>query len=247
MTARAAAGPIVLVVFWWCASALGTSDSVLLPSPERVASRIGTLAGTGAFWMDLGRTTTRWLSGFGLGVLAAVPVGLLLGSSRRLYESFEFLIEFFRALPVTALFPLFLLAFGIEDASKIAMVFTATFFPVLLNSAAGCFNSSDVRLRVASVFGASALQRFYTVVVFEAAPQILVGVRTALSISLIVVVLAEMMIGADRGVGQRLFDSYSRNDSAQIYALIVVLGTVGYLANRVVLRMERRFIFWAGQ
>jgi NitT/TauT family transport system permease protein len=172
---------------------------------------------------------------------------MVVGSSRRVYASVEFLIEFFRALPVTALFPLFLLAFGIEDASKIAMVFTATFFPVLINSAAGCFNSSDVRLRVARVFGASRLQRFRTIVFFEAAPQIMVGLRTALSTSLIVVVLAEMMIGAAGGTGQRLYDAYARNDAVEIFAVIIVLGTIGYLTNGSLFRLERRLVFWAGQ
>ncbi len=241
------AGPAVLVTGWWAAATFGSVDPTLLPEPGRVFDRLQHLVAEERFWIDLGHTCYRWLSGFFLGAAAGTLIGLIVGSWPKLYASMEFLIEFFRALPVTALFPLFLLLFGIEDLSKIAMVATATFFPVLINSAAGCLNSSDVRMQVARVFGASRLQLFSTVVVFEAAPHIMVGLRTALSTSLIVVILTEMMIGASGGTGQRLYDAYARNDAADIFALIVVLGTVGYLTNSSLFRLERRLVFWAGQ
>jgi NitT/TauT family transport system permease protein len=75
----------------------------------------------------------------------------------------------------------------------------------------------------------------------------MVGLRTALSTSLIVVVLAEMMIGAAGGTGQRLYDAYARNDSVEIFALIIVLGMLGYITNSSLFRLERRLVFWAGQ
>jgi NitT/TauT family transport system permease protein len=201
---------------------------------------------TGAILSDLGASLLRWLVGFGLGCVIGMPVGLLVGNSLAAYKASFPLIDFLRSLPVTALFPLFLLIFGIGEASKMAMAFTATVFVVILNSAFGAVQASHTRRRAAAVFGASPWQVFYMVVFWEALPQTFVGFRTASSLALIVVIVSEMFIGTQNGIGQRIYDAYSFNLTKDLYAVLLITGLLGFAMNRLFLAGEKRVVFWAG-
>jgi NitT/TauT family transport system permease protein len=169
-----------------------------------------------------------------------------IGNSLTLYRASFPTMDFLRSLPVTALFPLFLLLFGIGEASKVAMAFTATVFVVALNSTSGAAQASRTRLRTAAVFGATPWQRFRYVVVWEALPQTLVGMRTALSLALIVVIISEMFIGTQTGIGQRIYNAYAFNITADLYALLIVTGLLGFVMNRLFLYFEKRLVFWTG-
>ena len=185
--------------------------------------------------------------GYATGCLVGVPLGLLVGSSLRLYRSTLPLLDFFRSLPVTALFPLFLLLFGIGEEAKIAMAFASTVFVVALNSAYGVLQAQRARIKAARVFGASRWQIFRWVIFFEALPQTLVGMRTTLSLSLIVVIVSEMFIGTKWGLGQRIYDAYTVNLTEELYAVLLVTGLLGYLSNRLFMAIETRLVFWTGK
>ena len=176
-----------------------------------------------------------------------MPIGLMIGTTRWLYLSSFTLLDFFRSLPVTALFPLFLLVFGIGDNSKIAMVFAATFPVVVLASAYGVLHATKTRVRAAAVFGATKWQIFRWVTFHEALPQTLVGMRTALSLALVVVIVSEMFIGTQLGLGQRIYDSYTVNNTRELYAVLLLAGILGYLMNRLFLAGERSIAYWAGK
>jgi ABC-type nitrate/sulfonate/bicarbonate transport system permease component len=239
--------PAIVLLFWVAVTASGAVTPYLLPSPAATAVRVYQLFISGRLWHDVCASLLRWAYGFALGCLLGAPVGLLLGYRPRALDAMFPLLDFLRSLPVTALFPLFLLVFGIGEASKVAMAFTATVFVVILNSASGAAQTSRTRLRMAAVFGASAWQRFRHVVFWEALPQVLVGMRTALSLALIVVIVSEMFIGTQEGIGQRIYDSYSFNLTTDLYALLLVTGLLGFAMNRVFLVAERRIVFWTGR
>lgn len=240
-------GVFLVVAIWVLFAHVAGGKGTFLPAPAEVFSRLGEILQSARFIDDLFSSVWRWLGGYILGCAVGIPVGLLLGTSQSLYSTLEFPLEFFRSLPVTAVFPLFLLVFGIGDGSKIAMVFTATVFVVILNSAYGVANSTQARVKMARVFGATQWQVFRYVVALEALPQVLVGMRTTLSLSLIVVIVSEMFIGTQFGLGQRVFESYQRNAIVDLYALLLVIGMLGYLSNRVFVSVERRYVDWAGQ
>jgi len=240
-------GPCALLVVWFLASSVFHINPLLLPSPQETVARLWALCARGDILPDVRASAIRWLGGYALGCAAGIPIGLLMGAYRRVYESLEFLVDFFRSLPVTAMFPLFLLLFGMGDSSKIAMVFAATVFIVILNSAYGVFHTAPARVKMARTFGASRLQIFFRITIFEALPSALVGMRTALSLSLIVVVVSEMFIGTKEGIGQRVFEAYQKNVPDTLYALILFLGLVGYVTNKVFVFAEKRMAFWAGK
>lgn len=220
---------------------------LLLPPLVVVLKRLSVLLAGGAVYEDLFATLFRWLCGFAAGTCLGVVAGLVLGISSRARRLFEFPLEFMRAMPVTAIFPLFLIVFGIGDPSKIAMAFTPTFLLMTVNTTYGVTLSDATRRRMATVFGASRMQTFRFITTMDALPQIFVGLRLALAQSLIVTVVSEMFIGTDFGLGQRVYDSYLTNSVPTLYALLIVLGIVGYAANKMLVQLESRIIFWTGK
>jgi NitT/TauT family transport system permease protein len=239
--------PLLLLLLWMLVSGLGVASPLLVPSPGAAFGRLYDLLASGGIFPDIGASLKRWAAGYAIGCAVGVPVGLLIGSAPRVYRSTYPLLDFLRSLPVTALFPLFLLMFGIGDSSKMAMAFAATVFVVILNSAYGVLQAKPTRIRAAKVFGASRGQIFRWVTFYEALPQTMVGMRTALSLALIVVIVSEMFIGTEFGLGQRVFDAYTVNLIDDLYAVLLLTGFLGYLMNRAFVAVERRVVFWTGQ
>lgn len=241
-------GTVFLLFLWWlCSDWMHWINPFLLPPLESILPKLQKLVFAGIILPDLQATCYRWAAGFFLGTLSGLLIGLVLGISPRIYRAFELPIEFFRAMPVTAIFPLYLVFLGIGDESKIAMAFTPTFLLMLINAAYGVSHSPHSRQHMAKVFGATHWQIFRKIIFFDALPQIFIGLRHAVSLSLIVTVVSEMFIGTELGLGQRVYDSYLTNQTPTLYALLILLGIMGYLMNKLVITIEKKFIFWAGR
>ena len=236
--------PALILLLWQVVSSSEVVNPILLPKLTDAFNAGVNLFSSGAIWQDLGSTAYRFIVGYGIAVIVGIPVGLLIGTFAWIHRSFEFILEFGRSTPVTAFFPLFLLLFGIQDLSKIAMVSVASVFIVILNSAYGVKYASEIRKRVADLYGANRFQRFIYVTFWDALPQIVVGLRTALSLALIVVVVSEMFIGTRFGLGQRIFDAYTVSNSAQLYALLIIIGTTGFVLNRFFIVIETKLVHW---
>lgn len=241
------AGPLALFAIWYAVNAGGLVNPRLLPSPVRTLQAVWTGALDGGLGHDFARTLWRTLQAFGIAGAAGVPIGIMIGASERLYRSIEFLVDFFRSLPATAMFPLFMILFGLGDISKIAIAAFAAWLVILFNVAYGVMNARRTRMLAARVMGASRLRIFRDVVFFESLPQTFVGLRTAVSLALVVIVVAEMFIGSDDGLGKRIVDSQMVFDLPQLYGTILVSGVLGYGLNFVFITLERRFVHWAGR
>lgn len=240
-------GPLAMLLIWYLISIFKLAPPLLVPSPNDALTRLYELLITGDLLPDIASSLWRWFVGFLIGCVVGIPVGMLIGRSRLVYQSSFFVLDFLRSLPVTALFPLFLLLFGIGDSSKIAMAFAATVFVVILNTAYGVMQARKTRIRAATVFGASKWQLFKWVIFFEALPQTMVGMRTSLSLALIVVIVSEMFIGTQNGLGQRVFDAYTKNLTEELYAILVIMGVLGYIFNRLFVMLEKKIVFWVGE
>lgn len=241
-------GFFALIAAWLLATDISQfAAPQLLPSLQDVLKKLGTITLNGSLWIDTQASLGRWIIGFTLGVMGGALTGLLLGLNPKIYKACEFPIEFLRTLPVTAIFPLFLILFGIGNASKIAMAFTPTFLLMLINAAYGVLHAPLGRANMAKAFGATKVQVFKYIVVFDALPQLVVGVRLALSLSIVATIVSEMFIGSDHGLGQRIYDSYLTNDVQTLYAVLIVLGMIGYSLNKAILKLEKHFVFWSGK
>ncbi|WP_375464228.1 ABC transporter permease [uncultured Methylobacterium sp.] len=240
-------GPLVLVLVWAFVHATGLVTGKLLPSPVRTIEAVAAGLASGDLAFDLGQTVLRTLQAFVLAIGFGLPAGIVIGSSRRVYRSIEFLIDFFRSMPATALFPLFMIVLGLGDVSKIAVAAFSAFLIILFNVAYGVMNARPTRRLAARVMGASRLRVFRDVTLYESLPQTFVGVRTAVSLALVVIIVAEMFIGSDSGLGKRIIDAQITFDMPALYGTILLTGALGYALNLLLLTLERRLVHWAGR
>lgn len=239
---------ILLFMLWYVfCDLMHLVSPVLLPPVSEVADRFIISLQSGELTDNFLATFYRWLLGFSIGFLIGTILGIILGFHRRIYLFFELPLEFFRAMPVTAIFPLFLMLFGIGDMAKIAMAAFPTGLLMIVNSAYGVFNVTPERRRVAKVFGANPMQIINRVVFPEALPQVFIGLRLSLSMSLVVSVVSEMFIGTDTGIGQRIYDAYLTNSASSLYSYLILVGLMGYAINKIAMTAERKVVFWAGR
>jgi NitT/TauT family transport system permease protein len=240
-------GPLALVLLWWAAYSAKWVSPKLLPDPfSTVRTLLGSI-GDGSMWVDFNGTAVRTLSAFGIACIAGIPAGIVFGSNKLIYRSIEFLVDFFRSTPATAMFPLFLLIFGIGEFSKVAIAAFAAWLVIVFNVAYGVMNSRQTRILAARVMGASRSQVLRHVMFFESLPQTFVGLRVGVSTALVVIIVAEMFIGSSNGMGRRIIDAQQVFDLQQMYASILMTGILGYGLNLLFLLIEKFFVKWAGK
>ncbi len=242
-----ALGPVLLFVFWDAAVRYGYIKAILLPTPwDTLVALVSGLAG-GPLLTDFAVTVKRTLEAFGISAVVGVPLGVLLGSNERAYRSVEFLIDFFRSTPSSALIPLFLLIFGVSDVNKVAIAAFGALLIVLFNSAYGVMNARKQRIMAAKVMGASRWQIFKDVLIWESLQPTFVGLRSAVSMALVIVIVAEMFIGSDTGLGHRIIDAQQVLNVKSMYSAILSAGILGYALNVLFLVIERRVVHWSGR
>ena len=189
----------------------------------------------------------RTLEAFIIAAVVGVPLGVLLGSNERAYRSVEFLIDFFRSTPSSALIPLFLLIFGVSDINKVAIAAFGALLIVLFNSAYGVLNARKQRVMAAKVMGASRWQIFKDVLLWESLQPTFVGLRSAVSMALVIVIVAEMFIGSENGLGHKIIDAQQVLNVREMYAAILAAGALGYALNVVFIVIEKRIVHWSGR
>jgi ABC-type nitrate/sulfonate/bicarbonate transport system permease component len=240
-------GPLLLFALWQLLISAQFVKPVLLPPPgETLAHMVGVFA-NGAIFGDLWATIFRTLCSFGIATVIGVPLGVMLGSSEAAYRSVEFLIDFFRSTPSSALIPLFLLIFGITDINKIAIASFGAMLIVLFNSAYGVMNAKKTRVMAAQIMGVSKWHVFKDVMLMESLAQTFVGLRSAVSMALVIVIVAEMFIGSENGLGHRIIDAQQVFNVKEMYCSILVTGALGYLLNLLFLLGEKKLIHWSGK
>lgn len=239
-----ASGPVFVLLLWYIANKLSLVDTLYLPEISRTFYHLVQDLSSQVWLLSILSTLVRTLSGFLVGSLLAIPAGLILGYSTKLYSVFEFLIDFFRSIPSTSFLPLFLLAFGFGDGSKIMLSGFVSFLLVLINTIHGVWNSPKTRLKVAKTFGCSTLRIFKEVLFFDSLPQIFVGLRTAFSVSLVIMIVSEMFIGTTYGIGKSLYESYTTYKTPRLFSQIIVTGLLGYFLNKSILFAEKKIVHW---
>ncbi len=240
-------GPIAFIGVWYAICAAHVVRPVLLPTPFVTLAFLVDSLIHGTMMQDVLATLTRTLEAFAIGAVVGVPLGVALGANLRLYRSVEFLVDFFRSMPASALIPLFILFFGIADVNKVAIAGFSVFLIVVFNSAYGVMNARKSRVLAAKVMGASSFQIFRDVLLFESLPQTFIGLRNGISTALVIVVVAEMFIGSEHGLGHRIIEGEQVLHVADMYASIIVAGIIGYLLNVIFMLLDSRLIHWNGK
>ncbi len=237
----------ILLLVWFIITFFNFVNPLFLAPPGSVFSKLLNLITSGDVVPDIAATLFRLFIGFLIAIVIGVPIGLLIGYYEKIYVSVEFLIDFFRSLPATALFPLFLLFFGIGDYVKIVIVVFACSLVIIVNTVYGVRNTKKLRLIMAKTMKASNFKLFTKIIFPESFPHVFAGLRVALSIALIIVVVLEMFVGTTTGLGYRIIQAQIIYRVPELYALIIITGSIGYLINKGLMLIEKKFIHWSGR
>lgn len=235
----------VLLFFavWELLPRAGLVSSAFLSPPTEVAAAIADLIQSGQLNKHIAASLQRSLSGLLLAVVVGVGLGLLMGVVRRFEAFIDPLLQLFRQVSALALFPVFLLFFGIGETSKIAIIFWAAFWPVLLNTISGVKQVEKLLIHSALSMGASQHFIFFKVILPAAAPSIFTGIRLAGAYSITALVAAEM-IGSHAGLGFLTLNSQEIFQIPSMYAGIVLLALLGLALNYVLALLEKRLTRW---
>ncbi len=240
-------GVLGLVLVWAIAHTAKVVDPILLPSPLETFQSLWQGLATGDLGRDTWMTVRRTLLSFLIALAIGVPLGIVLGASSRVYHAIEFVIDFFRSTPASVVFPLFLVLFGTGEKTKIAVAAFGAALVILFNVAYGVMNARKQRLLAARVMGASPLQVMVDVTVWESLPQTFVGIRSGISLALVIVIVAEMFIGSTDGLGRRVVNAQMVFEMPAMYAAIFTAGMLGYALNLLFIVLERRLVHWSGR
>jgi ABC-type nitrate/sulfonate/bicarbonate transport system permease component len=224
-------------------SRTGALASGSFPPVTDTLSTLWGQLGTARLWTAIGRTLEGWALGLGIAAGLAIPIGVVVGSSNLLYRSLRPIIEFLRPIPSVALIPLAILVYGAGLQSKVFLAAFASFWVVLVQTLYGVQDVDPVASDTARSFGLSRAQRLFRVSLPSAFPYIATGIRLASTVSLVLTVTAELVIGSP-GLGRSIEVARSGGSVKVMYALIVVTGLLGWLLNGLSSRAERRALHW---
>jgi ABC-type nitrate/sulfonate/bicarbonate transport system permease component len=235
--------PIALIVVWQALLMLGIGDRRFVPAPTDIARRFVTLTASGELEWNVAVTLYRVFFGYIIGAVPAVAVGLLMAMFKPVRIFFDPLIAALFPIPKIALMPLLLLAFGFGDASKIALVAIAVFFPVVVNTYVGAANIEKIYWDVAKNYGASQMVMFRRIVFFGALPTIFAGLRIALAVSFIVLVASEF-VATKSGIGYLIWNSWELLQVDVMFVGIVTVGVLGLITSVLFQELERWAVPW---
>ena len=238
--------PIGLLILWQLLLMAGFGDRRFIPAPTDIAVRFWLLIENGELAVNTGVTLMRVLAGFVIGAVPAIAVGLLMAMFRPVRIFFDPLIAALFPIPKIALMPLLLLALGFGDASKIALVAIAVFFPVIVNTYVGAANIEKIYWDVAKNYGASQTVLFTRIVFFGALPMIFAGLRIALAVSFIVLVAAEF-VATKSGLGYMIWNSWELLQVDIMFVGIVTIGVLGLITSALFQEIERKVIPWKAE
>ncbi|MGN6765368.1 MAG: ABC transporter permease [Rhizobiaceae bacterium] len=233
-------GSILAALVIWQYVATNYFNPAFFPSPSIVLTTAWEMVLSGEIFVHSAISLQRIMLGFFIGSAVAIPLGLLMGSSRYIRAAFEPYTEFFRYVPAIAWLTPVVLWFGIGEISKVLIIVYTTVFIVAINTIVGVGNIAPNKFRAAASLGATPLKMFLYVTWPATLPFILTGMRLAMGNSFATVVSAEM-VASDKGLGFLIFNSRLWMATDKIFVAIVCLGALGMAADRIFRMLIRRF------
>lgn len=231
------------LLFWEAAVAFNWVNPLFTSSPSRIVVAGYGMFADGSIWPHLQVSGYEFLVGFGLAIIAGVPLGILMGWYGRINAILDPFVSALYATPRIALLPLIMIWFGIGLESKIAIVFLGAVFPILVNTITGVRTVSADFVKVARSFGASDRQLFMTVALPSSVPLLLSGLRLGLGHALIGIVVGEMY-GATYGIGHLISVSGARFQTDAVMVGIIIIAATGMALTELLRLIERRFEGW---
>lgn len=234
---------LAFLAAWELLVRFGPSRSSFFIGPIDAFAVIGRRLADGSLFGSIGATIARMLAGWLLASVIGILLGAAIGNSRLVDRLLMPTLEALRPLPASAVIPVAILVFGLNESMSVAVIAFGSMWPVLLNTVHGFRNVPAGLREVAAVLEMGRWRAFWTVSLPSAFVDIFPGLRTGLALALILTVVTEMQASL-QGVGYDIFMAQRSYRSADLYAALLVIGAIGFTINQVLLIGERRLFPW---
>ena len=233
--------PAALLVLWWVATS-GSTDPYV-PPLSRIVGAFGDAWTVSRFTGDVLPSLVRLAAGYTGAVVIAVLLGIAIGMSRTLRTATEPVLEFFRAIPAPVLVPVLIVIAGIGDGMKVSVIVFGCLWPILLNTVTGVRGVDEVLRDTAATLGMRRISLLRRLIIPAASPQIVAGMRQALSVAIILMVISEMFASTN-GLGFTVVQFQRSFAIPEMWSGIIVLGFLGVALSAVFNVFERRVLRW---
>jgi sulfonate transport system permease protein len=235
--------PVLIIVIWQLAGEAGMINTTVLPLPGKILSKFIQLIADGKLFSNLAVSIWRVIQGFFIGTVAGLVLGTIMGLFTYVNKILNSLVGILRPVPMIAWIPLLILWIGIGEESKVAIIVIGSFWPVLLNTIQG-IKSTDVKLlEVATILEKSRWTVLTNVILPNALPSIITGMRLGSGTAWSCVVAAEM-IAASKGIGYMIMYAREMSQPATIFVGVFSIGAIGLLIDKLFLKLERHLLRW---
>jgi len=235
--------PVSILIIWQFSSSIGWISTRVLPSPEGVLKAFWSLSASGELWRHLGISFWRAVVGFSIGGSIGLVLGLISGLSRWGERLLDTSIQMLRNVPHLALIPLVILWFGIDESAKIFLVALGTLFPIYINTWHGIRNIDRGLVEMARSYGLSGFALFRHVILPGALPSVMVGIRFALGLMWLTLIVAET-ISANSGIGYLAMNAREFLQTDVVVVAIILYAILGKLADISAQWLERIWLGW---
>ena len=238
---------LILIGIWQVLFLVSDYSDALFPSPLMAFSALIEMITSGQLLESILTSMGRFIIGYGLSVIIAVILGLILGSLPKVFNYVNPTLQLLRPISPTAWMPFVVLLFGIGDLPAIVIIFIAAFFPVLLSTVSAVMKIDDIYFRVSENFGIKQPKLMWKVILPAAFPQIANSIHLALGSAWIFLVAGEM-VGAQSGLGYQIIDARNNVRADILLATILVIGLIGLLLDFLIGLLEKRILrAWGGE
>ncbi len=244
--ALAATGLATPFLLWWAWTALGLADPLFMPSPGAVFERILRWWREEGLLGDIGISVWRVMAGFAASALVALPLGLYIGTYRPVQALLEPLTDFIRYMPAVAFIPLVMLWVGIDEGSKVLIIFIGTFFQMVLMVAEDVRRVPMAQIEAAQTMGATRAEIVKLVILPSARPALLDTLRVTCGWAWTYLVVAEL-VAANSGLGYAILKAQRYMHTDKIFAGILLIGLIGLLTDQAFRWLSRRAFPWRKQ
>lgn len=235
----------ILIAIWQALPSIGIIDARSLPPFSEVIKGLVQLIVSGELADDFLASLQRSVSGFVLATAVAIPLGFLMGWFKRFERIADPLIQICRNTATLALYPVFILVFGLGELSKIGIIFWGSIWPILINTIDGVRSVEPILIKSAKSMSTPNLTLFRKVIFPAAVPSIITGLRISATRAVVILVAAEML-GAQAGLGFLIFDARNKYEVPTMYAGILVLIMLGMTVNYLIVGLEKQVTRWKG-
>lgn len=240
---------VTIIGGWYIVTKLEIFSKTLVPSPIKVVRTFIYILKNGyngkSIWLHMGSSFTRLFIALILVVITAVPLGMLSGYYKKVRALIDSVVEFYRPIPPLAYYTLLILWLGIDNTSKITLLYLAGFAPVYVACISAVTKIDQNYILSARTLGANQHQIFLKIVLPACLPEIFVGIRTAVGVAYTTLVAAEM-VAATSGIGWMVLDASNFLKSDTMFVGIFIMGFTGILIDMILRYIEKKYVYWKG-